>query len=244
MAISVVCPGCKKRFKVSDQFGGRKGPCPNCKTVITIPEKGPEIVIHGADEAQGTEAAVRRKIIQPVFREDLLFGWMDYVGLTATVVGWIVGILAVRMTWPAPTVATIANPNPAEVGSAVPWWTLALGAILIAIPSAVFGYRFLRDRDRGGAPSEQLSIRMAATAVGLPLIWVLPTLLRYTLDFQADQPLEIYYAVALGPIMLALATAIPWLAYEMQGGRALVIGGLYLMLTLASRMAVGLTPFG
>jgi phage FluMu protein Com len=52
MAISIVCTGCKKRFSVSEKFAGLKGPCPNCKTVIQIPAKGDEVVIH-APEAAG-----------------------------------------------------------------------------------------------------------------------------------------------------------------------------------------------
>ena len=39
MPISVVCPGCKARFNVSDKFAGKKGPCPKCKTVLTVPRR-------------------------------------------------------------------------------------------------------------------------------------------------------------------------------------------------------------
>ena len=43
MAITIVCPGCHKRFSVSDNFAGQSGPCPKCKTVIKIPEKSTEV---------------------------------------------------------------------------------------------------------------------------------------------------------------------------------------------------------
>lgn len=38
MPIQVVCPSCKTNFKVSDQFAGKQGPCPKCKTIIRIPK--------------------------------------------------------------------------------------------------------------------------------------------------------------------------------------------------------------
>lgn len=38
MAILVTCPSCKRNFQVSDQFAGKQGPCPKCKTVIRIPK--------------------------------------------------------------------------------------------------------------------------------------------------------------------------------------------------------------
>src|SRR6476620_5372965 len=56
MAIDVTCPGCKTRFQVSDKFAGKKGPCPKCKTVITIPKKEDEIVIHAPEQSGPTDS--------------------------------------------------------------------------------------------------------------------------------------------------------------------------------------------
>ena len=41
MSIIVVCPGCKKSFKVSDKYAGKSGACPNpdCKATIKVPRK-------------------------------------------------------------------------------------------------------------------------------------------------------------------------------------------------------------
>ncbi len=46
MPINVICPGCHARFKVGDQFAGKTGPCPKCKTQIPIPALGYEVVFH------------------------------------------------------------------------------------------------------------------------------------------------------------------------------------------------------
>ena len=62
MAILVVCPGCKKSFNVDDKFAGKTGPCPNCKTKITIPEKKAEVKIHAPDEFAGGGKGVTGKL--------------------------------------------------------------------------------------------------------------------------------------------------------------------------------------
>lgn len=70
MPIQVTCPGCLKRFQVSDKFAGQKGPCPNCKTVIQIPKKEDEVVIHGGEEFDFAGKDARGKAIgKPILRE-------------------------------------------------------------------------------------------------------------------------------------------------------------------------------
>ena len=48
MPLHVICPGCLKRFQVSVRFAGKKGPCPNCGTVISIPKEA--VKIHGTND--------------------------------------------------------------------------------------------------------------------------------------------------------------------------------------------------
>ena len=52
MPINVTCPGCLKRFSVADKFAGKKGPCPKCKKIITIPKKEDEVVIHAPEHSE------------------------------------------------------------------------------------------------------------------------------------------------------------------------------------------------
>ena len=69
MPIHVVCHGCKAAFQVSDKFAGKKGPCPKCKTVITIPAAEEEIKIH-APEAAGPKDSTGRPVFIPILREE------------------------------------------------------------------------------------------------------------------------------------------------------------------------------
>ena len=57
MAIQVTCSGCHARFKVSDKYAGRKGPCPKCKAEITVPDADEEVVIKSHDEFGGARDA-------------------------------------------------------------------------------------------------------------------------------------------------------------------------------------------
>src|SRR5688572_4303987 len=84
MAIAVLCPGCKAQFQVSDKFAGKKGPCPKCKTVITIPESSPEIVIH-APETIGPKDSTGRPVFTPLLREETRFSQTTLVAIGATV---------------------------------------------------------------------------------------------------------------------------------------------------------------
>ena len=63
MPIQVTCPGCLKRFSVADKFAGKKGPCPKCKQIITIPKKEDEVIIHAPDhsEAGAVDASGRQR---------------------------------------------------------------------------------------------------------------------------------------------------------------------------------------
>ena len=71
MAILVVCPGCKKSFNVDDKFAGKTGPCPKCKTKITIPEKQAEVKVHAPEEFSGGGRGVTGKLaLKPIARNE------------------------------------------------------------------------------------------------------------------------------------------------------------------------------
>jgi len=74
MAIIVTCPGCHKSFSVKDEFGGRKGPCPKCKTIITIPMPDKKVTVHGGDafETGGTNAK-GELVLKPITRRENIF---------------------------------------------------------------------------------------------------------------------------------------------------------------------------
>lgn len=97
MSLQVTCPGCFKRFSVSEKFAGQKGPCPKCKTVIDIPKLGEEVVIHGGEEfGDGGRDAKGKLVGKPILREQSDFtptvmaaiGAGTFVTIVAT---WMLG---------------------------------------------------------------------------------------------------------------------------------------------------------
>lgn len=131
MAINVVCPGCLKRFQVSDRFAGMKGPCPNCNTVILIP-KG-EVKIHGAEDfEQGGKTASGKLILKPIDRLDMNFNPVQ------------AGVFALGAVAVFAVAAMLGNMVLSEgtrnmIG--------LVGVFLVAFPLALFGYQVLRDRE-------------------------------------------------------------------------------------------------
>src|SRR5436309_15287527 len=38
MPINFNCPNCHKPLRVKDELAGKKGPCPHCKKLVTVPK--------------------------------------------------------------------------------------------------------------------------------------------------------------------------------------------------------------
>src|SRR5271166_5243420 len=107
MAILVVCPGCKKSFNVDDKFAGKTGPCPKCKTKITIPQKQAEVKIHAPDEfSGGGKGRTGKLLLKPIVREKTRIK-----PVMAAIVGGVLAgaiILACVLRWGvAPDAATL-----------------------------------------------------------------------------------------------------------------------------------------
>ena len=179
MSISVVCSGCYKRFQVSEKFAGKKGPCPNCKTIIDIPRE--QVKIHAPDEVvSGGKTVKGRTVLAPLMRlntefklKDLLLasGGLFAVFLLATVVGY----------W--------------ELGSNILGLT---GLVLIAFPLAFFGQRLLQDADDLDSLEISGILRKCAICGGAyALLWVcFEFLAKY---MEAD---GVFIAVYLVPFVL------------------------------------------
>jgi hypothetical protein len=128
MAIRVTCPGCHKRFKVSDQFAGKSGPCPECKTIIRVPTKDEEVKLHGPETlGAGVRGAVTTKLI---LREETR---LDPV--KAAMIG--AGALVVLI------VTAILGRSGFFQQQAV--FKSAIALLLVSPPLVIGGYSFLHD---------------------------------------------------------------------------------------------------
>ena len=123
MSIQVVCSGCKKRFQVSEKFAGKKGPCPSCKAIITIPEKAEEVTIHAPEEAKrpGGSAAPGLPTFKPMRRAHLTASPVMIVSVVGGVILTFVIALVIRMSTSAE--------------QPIPTFVLALGSVLLDFAS-------------------------------------------------------------------------------------------------------------
>ena len=154
MAILVVCPGCKKSFNVDDKFAGKTGPCPNCKTKITIPEKKAEVKIHAPDEFSGGGKGVTGKLLlKPIARQETRIK-----PVMAAVIG---GAVVAAIAW-----ALVVRFVAAEAGT-LRYLLSGVGLLLVSPPLAVAAYTFLRDDELEAYRGMQLYIRAAVCAAGL-----------------------------------------------------------------------------
>jgi cation transport ATPase len=223
MPITVVCPGCRKRFSVSDKFAGKQGPCPKCKTVIKVPAKSEEVVVH-APEDFGPKDSAGRAVLKPIERKETRVSPL----LTAIIV---LSVLA------AVTVAWMFRSPEGEV----PTLLLLIGALALAPPLVWSGYAFLRDAELEAFQGRELLIRVAACSAVYAALWGLVALVT-SYVFQGD-PLEVIHMAFIAPAMVAIGAFGAYASLDFDFTMAAVHYGLYLLVTVTLRLIMGLSAF-
>ena len=120
MPIQIICPGCHKRFKVSEQYAGKQGPCPNCKAQISIPLPSEEVVVHAPENFDtGGRDTEGKLVLKPIERSETKLSMVSIVGIVAAIVAVLAIAWLLRSQY---------------AGGEVPAAVLAMGAILLAPP--------------------------------------------------------------------------------------------------------------
>lgn len=221
MAISVVCPGCQARFSVSDKFAGKKGPCPKCKAVITIPDQPAEDVqIHVPEQfASGGKDSTGRPVLKPIARQDTRITPVQVAGILGAIVGTLVIAFVLR-----------------GVSNKVP--VVAVGLLLLSPPLAVAGYTFLRDDElepyRGGA----LYLRATLCGLGYAALWAGYWQLA-AFGLISGEPWQwLFIAPAFGVVGAGLSFA----TLDLDFGSAAMHYCFFVAVSLVLRFAIGLPP--
>ena len=151
MAIIVTCPGCRKSFSVRDEFGGKTGPCPKCKTPITIPKAENAVKVHGG-KAFGANAG--QMVLKPIKRRDMK---VDPIFAVIAGVGTLVVYLLAYILGSALNASTLLT---------------AVSLILITPPLVYIPYLFLRNAEEiEGLTVRELILRTAICAAAYCLLW-------------------------------------------------------------------------
>jgi hypothetical protein len=223
MPISVVCPGCKKRFNVSDKFAGKQGPCPECKTLIKVPEKSEEVVIH-APEQFGPKDKSGRAVLKPIARRETRISPV----LTAATVGLVLVVLGVAWLFRSPA-------------GDVPLWLLVVGALGLAPPLAWAGYSFLRDDELEPYRGRELWLRVGACGLTYAVLWALVGVVTgYVLG---GEELQAVHMVIIAPVMIGIGAFACYASLDFEFGMAALHYGLYLAVTVVLRLILGLSAF-
>lgn len=214
MSIHVVCPGCKKAFTVSDQFAGKKGPCPQCKTVITVPTLKEQVVVHAPDA--GPKSAEGRPIFQPIKRTETNITPIAIFGIVVAVVTTLIIALIVRVNTPA--------------GQSVSPWLLGFGAIVLGPPLAFAAYTFLRDQESEPHRGTMLIVRTLVCGLVYALLW---GAFAFVPDWAGlDQPLELFWLLIVFPAMWGAGALAAYASFDLEFGTSAVHYGFYLAITV------------
>ena len=220
MSIFVVCPGCRKRFNVSDQFAGKTGPCPKCKTTIRVPEKSEEVQVHAPTKfGEGGRSVTGELLTKPIERKVVSLN--PVVGVA--IVGAALVVLAV--TW------VIGRAGLFE-GNLV---ASGIGLLLISPPLVVAGYTFLRSEDEL-EPYRGLVLYIRAGICSLAYIG-----LWWLFDRVAGQALtgELWNWFFVAPPFFFVGALIALACLELDFGSAFFHYCFYVLLTIVLRWAAG-----
>jgi hypothetical protein len=224
MPINVTCPGCLKRFSVADKFAGQKGPCPKCKTVITIPKKEDEVVIHAPEHSEaGAVGAGGRHALKTYKRKDTKFQPLVFTGVAGFVLVALLIALVLR-----------------SMGEVDQWLKFAAAAVL-GPPLAWAGYTFLRDPELEGYQGTPLIIRSLACGLLYAVLWAVFTFLGKRFFGDAfTSGLEIWQMVVLLVPIFAAGTLAAYVSFDLEPGSAFFHCAMYFAVTVLLRLVAGL----
>jgi hypothetical protein len=226
MPINVTCPGCLKRFSVADKFAGQKGPCPKCKTIITIPKKEEEVVIHAPEHSEAGAVGVSgRHVLKTYKRKDARFQPLVFTGVVGFVLVALLVALVLRST-----------------GEVDPWMLIA-GAIVLGPPLAWAGYPFLRDPELEGYRRAGLVIRSTVCGLTYALLWGVYwfVALQWGGPEAFTKGLEVFQLVVLVAMVLGIGTFAAYVSLDLEPGSAFFHCAMYFAVTVILRLVADLT---
>jgi hypothetical protein len=230
MPIQVVCPGCKKRFEVSDKFAGKQGPCPQCKGIIKVPEKTVEVVIHAPDTPSAPgKVAVGGPVFKPITRK--------YLNASPAVwVGVIAGVAVVFL------VALVLGSGHNATDNQVSWIILALGSIVLAPPLSMAGYIFLRDGDAEPLRGPGLWLRIGIVALVYAVLWGALGFLKPLWGIDPTEAIPLPALLIIIPVLLGMGGLAAFAALELDYTSGVLHYGLFLGITVLLRLCLQLNP--
>ncbi|MBT4694256.1 MAG: hypothetical protein HOB73_13015 [Planctomycetaceae bacterium] len=202
MAIDVICSGCFKRFQVSDQFAGRSGPCPGCKTVITIPALEDQVVIEEPVHKPGAPGAHTK--IGGISRRAGVFQRFEIIVLSSLFGG--AAFVAV--------LSRILQSDPVGVLTPTTGTLFTLGLLLVSLGSSLLGYGVLKNSEVESFNRRAAIIRSAITAA--IYCFIASAFIAATLLLDHQDSSRVLILAIVGVACLAIASFAPMVLFEME----------------------------
>lgn len=219
MAIRVICPGCHKRFQVSDKFAGQTGACPNCKHAIRVPSKDEEVTVHAPEAFEGGGRGISGKLtLKPIARRETRLAPVAIVGIAAA------ALITLFISW---------------IAGSVFQESLLLrvaGLLIVSPPLVLAGYGFLHnDDDLEPFSGMTLLSRAGLCALAYVLLW---GIFSYVSGHVLTGELWSWFLVA--PPLLAMG-ALAGLAFlDLDFGSAFLLYSFYVLVTVVLGWLAGL----
>jgi hypothetical protein len=222
MSIIVVCPGCRKSFKVNDKFAGKSGPCPSCKRTLQVPEKSQEVTVHAPTEFGGggrTKAgklAIEPVAFAPAKLQPVMAVILVAAVLTVLAITWVGGRTKLKL-FDHLIVA-------------------AIGLLAVSPPLVVAAYSVLRDDELEPYRGKELYLRATLCALAYAALWGLFSLLvsRGLITGELWTWLYVAPPFVLAGGLFAMATL------DLDFGDCLFHYGFYLVAIMVLRWAAGM----
>lgn len=222
MPIQVVCPGCKSRFTVSDQFAGRTGPCPKCKQSITIPAPAAKAVtIHEPEAPAASSQGSGRVPLAPITSTERPVSTLQFVVVAVGAIASLIFAVLARVAW--------------QPGQA-PQWALTAAAVLLAFPCAAIGYRITRNRELEPYRGRSLAMRVTICALVYAALWGVRALV------PAEMTTEMWQWLYVAPIFFGIGGLASLAAFDLDWGAAVAHFSLYVLVTATLRWLAGFPP--
>jgi len=222
MPIQVVCPGCKSRFTVSDQFAGRTGPCPKCKKPLSIPKPAVQAVtIHEPEAPVASSTGTGRMPTAPIARRDRPVSNLRIAISIAGFVAAVVAAIAVRFVF-----------GPGQA----PTWLLATSGFLLALPCTIVGYDIVRNRDLDPYRGRGLLLRGLICAVVYAALWGVRGML------PPDMTTEMWPWLYIAPIFFGAGSLAALASFDLDWGTGVAHYSLYVLITALLRWVAGFPP--
>jgi hypothetical protein len=223
MPIAVICPGCKKEFNVSDQFAGRSGPCPSCKTVIKVPKKEEQVVVHAPEQFASAGKGMGGKMVaKPIRRLDAK--WSP-LALSLVATG---SLLVVAAAWAGGRSHLFQN-----------WIVPSFGLILLSPLLTIGGYKFLvSSEDLEQYQGNQLYLRAGICALAYVVLWGI--FFRVAAPVLAGHGEEIWLWAFIGPPFLIVGAITALSSFDFDFGSGALHYCFYVFVILLLRWVAAL----